>query len=77
VNISLAAQHAHGHPAMATEIRRIGTRKMNLDVTALQTMPELAVAPDGLKPNTCCIGKTRQCLPMTCVFNTRIDPTNV
>ena len=50
---------------------------MNIDVAALQAMPELADPPVGLKPPTCCIGKTRQCLPMTCVFSTRIDPTNV
>jgi hypothetical protein len=50
---------------------------MNLDVTALQTMPELAVAPAGLRPNTCCIGKTRQCLPVTCVLSTRINTTTV
>ena len=26
---------------------------MNIDVTALQTVPELAAAPDGLKPKQC------------------------
>jgi hypothetical protein len=31
---------------------------MNIDVTALQAMPELATARDGLRPKTC--KKTKQ-----------------
>jgi hypothetical protein len=39
---------------------------MNLDVTALQTMPELAVGTAGLRPKKTCWVKTYLCEHRTC-----------
>ena len=44
---------------------------MNIDVTALQTMPELAAAPTGLRPKQCKTATDVKCAwwPVgTCVY---------
>jgi hypothetical protein len=38
---------------------------MNIDVTVLQTMPEIAAAAPGLRPKRC-LQKTRMCNWPTC-----------